>query len=193
MPVVNDFQRGFGAVALLALALFLPSGCGDRPGSPSSTGASPDSSPVVVKHDDINWEGIDTDGASGQIVYVPAYSSVYHLEGRTYDLAVTLSVHNVSLEHPIQLVRVYYYDTDGNQVRKYLDQPAVLRPLQTMQFLVKQSDISGGTGAKFIVQWISKAPVVSPIVEAVMICTSSQQGLSFSCQGKVIHELGDGN
>ena len=42
----------------------------------------------------------DLDISSGQTVFVPAYSEVYtDSNGRTIDLAVTLSVHNTDFEN----------------------------------------------------------------------------------------------
>ncbi|MEM8603550.1 MAG: DUF3124 domain-containing protein, partial [Cyanobacteria bacterium P01_H01_bin.121] len=46
----------------------------------------------------------------------------------------------------------------------------------------------GGSGANFIVRWGAAREVSTPIVEAVMISTQSQQGLSFVSAAKVIEE-----
>jgi hypothetical protein len=41
-------------------------------------------------------------------------------------------------------------------------------------------------GANFIVEWVASTEVSEPIVEAIMIGTDFQQGISFTSPGKVI-------
>ncbi|MDD4984255.1 MAG: DUF3124 domain-containing protein [Dehalococcoidales bacterium] len=123
----------------------------------------------------------------GEILYVPIYSSIFHYtESRTYELASTLSVHNIDLNNPIKVVRADYFDTNGGMIRAYVTDTLVLKPLQTVQIVIREDDKSGGTGANFIVEWASESEVASPIVEAVMISTSGQQGISFTAAGRVI-------
>jgi hypothetical protein len=75
-------------------------------------------------------------------------------------------------------------------VRSFIEDEFLLNPLQSKQFIIKQTDISGGTAAKFMIQWISAKKVAKPIVEAVMISTSSQQGISFKTESRVISSIG---
>lgn len=132
----------------------------------------------------------DLDITTGQTIYVPAYSEIYYASaGRTMDLAVTLSIHNTDFEHPIVITSVRYYDTHGQLVREYLGQPRSLRPLASTDFFVDASEKSGGIGTNFIVEWVAEQPVYEPIVEAVMLNTSSTQGVSFTSPGRVISEL----
>jgi len=67
----------------------------------------------------------------------------------------------------------------------------ILKPLQTVQLVIQKNDKSGGTGANFIIEWMSESRVSSPIVEAVMISASGQTGLSFTTTGRVIKKLND--
>lgn len=61
---------------------------------------------------------------TGQVVYVPAYSEIFYgREGYTMDLAVTLAIHNTDFDSPIIIQSVRYYDTDGNVVRDYIEEP----------------------------------------------------------------------
>lgn len=127
----------------------------------------------------------------GEIIYVPIYSSMYYLTGkRTLELTATLSVHNIDMERPIKLATVDYYSIKGKLIRKYLSNHIELQPLETVNFVVEQEDVSGGPGANFIVQWTSNVEVATPIVEAVMLGTSFSQGISFTTSGKVIKKLG---
>ncbi len=125
----------------------------------------------------------------GQIVYVPAYSHVYHGEGTPYLLTITLSVRNTSMASEIIVKSVRYFDTKGREVRSYLKKPVRLPSLGTTEVLVKRDDTSGGSGANFLVEWYSETPVTEPIVEAIMIDTKSSQGISFARRGSVISEI----
>lgn len=134
----------------------------------------------------------DNGALYGETIYVPIYSSIfYHTAKRTLELAATLSVHNTDLDDPIRLTKVDYYNLKGERIRKYLKQPVVLRPLQTINYVIEERDKSGGTGANFIVEWRGAHGVNSPIVEAIMIGAGSGQGISFTSIGKVIERHGE--
>lgn len=129
---------------------------------------------------------------AGQTVYVPIYSHIYTWErSRTINLTATLSVRNTDLNHPIILASVNYYDGNGEPIRQYLEQPVELRPLAATSFLVAQEDTSGGSGAAFVVEWVTQQEVSVPVVEAVMINTSGNQGISFVSPGRVIKSRGN--
>ncbi|QDU89675.1 hypothetical protein Pla175_30690 [Pirellulimonas nuda] len=124
----------------------------------------------------------------GQVVYVPAYSHIYHGDGDPYLLTITLSVRNTSLNSEIIVKSVRYFNTKGEQVESYLDTPVRLPALGTTEVVVARDDASGGSGANFLVEWYSELPVSQPIIESVMIDTKAQQGLSFARRGTVITE-----
>ena len=124
---------------------------------------------------------------TGQTIYVPIYSEIYHFDkSRTLQLAATLSVRNTDLQHPIIITSVKYYNSDGNLLREHLPNPLRLAPLASTDFVVNQSDQTGGSGANFLVEWVAEVEVYEPIVEALMVSTRSQQGISFISQGRVI-------
>ena len=66
----------------------------------------------------------------------------------------------------------------------------MLGPLATAEFVVDESDRTGGAGASFLVEWVADGPVSAPVVEAVMISTAGQQGISFVTEGRVVEEVG---
>ena len=123
---------------------------------------------------------------AGQTVYVPVYSHVYVQAGRPFLLETTLSVRNTDPDETIQITSVRYYDTNGNQIKTYVEKPLQLNPLATIEFLVPQQQTEGGSGANFIVEWVSGTTVSMPIVEAVMVGTESQKSVSFVRSGVVI-------
>ena len=180
-------------LSLLRVIVFLAIGIGFIPGCGNDTGA--DHQPkAVVKGTVVDLVSLTTfsnpKSAHGELVYVPIYSSVFHqTAAREYLLTATLSIHNIDLTENIEISAVSYFDTEGGAVSEFLSEPAVLEPLSTRQFVVPQADRSGGTGANFLVKWESETEVTRPIIEAVMISTSGQQGISFITQGAVVREL----
>jgi hypothetical protein len=124
----------------------------------------------------------------GQTIFVPAYSHVYYRTGQEYLLAITLSVRNTSLTDSILLTSVGYYDTKGNLVKEYPKKSVRIPPMATAEFFVQEEDTSGGSGANFLVKWKATKGVSQPVIEAVMIGTTSGQGISLISPGRVIHK-----
>ncbi|MDG4474581.1 DUF3124 domain-containing protein [Thiovibrio frasassiensis] len=128
-----------------------------------------------------------TDLSEGQTIYVPAYSHIYvGNRENPFLLTVTLSIRNIDTKHPVTITAADYYDTKGKRIRKYLEQPVSLGPLESIRYVVPQKDKSGGSGANFIVEWTSTKAVNPLFVETIMIGAESQQGISFTSSGKAI-------
>ena len=125
--------------------------------------------------------------AMGQTIYVPVYSHIYHHNRQEiFNLAATLSIRNTDLEKPIIITSVRYYDSDGKFIKQYLEHPIQLDTLASTDVFINRNDTSGGLGANFIVEWVASTEVSEPIVEAIMIGTDFQQGISFTSPGKGI-------
>ena len=125
--------------------------------------------------------------SKGQTVYVPAYSHIYSgSREKPFFLTITLSIRNIDPNHQIKISVVDYYETQGKLLKKYVESPAMLNPLESKRYVVPENDKSGGSGANFIVEWLSDKPVNPPVVESIMIGTQSQQGVSFTSRGQVI-------
>lgn len=125
----------------------------------------------------------------GQSVYVPIYSHIYHGDReREFNLTATLSIRNTNVDKEIMLHAIDYFDSEGTLVKKYLETPIVLKKFGAIRYVIKATDKSGGSGAKFIVRWSSKKLSNAPLIEAIMISTQSQQGISFVSRGQAIHE-----
>lgn len=126
----------------------------------------------------------------GATVYIPVYSHIYQRNARrTFNLTATLSIRNTDLISSIYISKVYYYDSDGNIVQKYLEEPLDLPPLSSVSYVVEEDDLRGGVGANFMVLWESENSVNQPVVEAVMISAAQNQGISFLSEGRIIHRL----
>jgi hypothetical protein len=172
-------------IALLLVAL---SGCADAP-SPAGEAPAPPAS-AATSADTLGAIGRALDGAeAGQLVYVPAYSHVFSGDGgRDLLLTATLSVRNADPARPIRLESVRYVGSAGQAIRSYVDAAQTLEPLATASFVVAESDRAGGVGASFLVEWTGDGAPVPPVVQAVMISTAGQQGISFVTDGRVIAE-----
>ena len=174
--------------ALLFVAL--AAGCAEAPQPAPESPAPPTS--VATSTDSLAALGRSLDGAeAGQIVYVPAYSHVFSGDGeRDLLLTATLSVRNADPVRPIRLAGVRYVGSEGQTIRSYVDATQALGPLATASFVVAESDRAGGVGASFLVEWTADGAPVPPVIQAVMISTAGQQGISFVTEGRVIAEAG---
>jgi hypothetical protein len=125
----------------------------------------------------------------GQTVYVSIYSHIYSgLKARPFDLAAILSIRNTNITQAVTIVSAKYYDTDGELLKEYLNEPLQLKALASTRYIIKEGDKAGGSGANFIVKWKSEKKVNPPIIEAVMIGTHSGQGISFVSRGQVLKD-----
>jgi Protein of unknown function (DUF3124) len=119
--------------------------------------------------------------------YVPVYSSVSMSAGRLRaDFSVTLSVHNASETRPLVLKRVAYFDTSGKMVESYLKSPLALKPFSTIEVFIPASDVRGGTGANFVVDWAATSEIAEPAVEALMVGSVGPGHYAFISQGRPI-------
>ncbi|RSK38712.1 DUF3124 domain-containing protein [Mangrovimonas spongiae] len=140
----------------------------------------------------INWKArkttvfADSTFVTGA-TYLSVYSQIYSLtEHRTHNLTATVSMRNVSPTDTVYIDKADFYDTHGDLVNSYIEFPVYLKPLETLEIVIKESDKSGGTGGNFIFNWHVPKTTHDPLFEAVMISTMGQQGLSFSTEGKRI-------
>lgn len=133
---------------------------------------------------------VDLNIVTGQVVFVPAYSEVLYGTGENdrVELSVTLAIHNTDPDDPIIIESVHYYDTDGNLVKEFVENPVRLNPMATTGFLVPSSDTDGGWGANFLVEWGAEKPVYEPVIEAVMISTRWTDGVTYISPGRVISQ-----
>jgi hypothetical protein len=123
--------------------------------------------------------------------YVPAYSSVSMSQGKLRaDFSVTLSIHNASETRPLVLKRIAYFETGGKMVESYLKAPIALRPFATIEIFVPASDVRGGTGANFVVDWAASGEIAEPVIEALMFGGVGSGHYAFISQGRPIKIVG---
>jgi hypothetical protein len=119
--------------------------------------------------------------------YVPVYSSVSMSQGKLRgDFSVTLTIHNASETKPLVLKRIAYFDTVGKMVESYLKAPVALKPFSTVEVFIAATDVRGGTGANFVVDWAAAGEIAEPAVEALMVGSVGNGHYAFISQGRPI-------
>ncbi|MBL1209755.1 DUF3124 domain-containing protein [Geminocystis sp. GBBB08] len=127
---------------------------------------------------------------TGQIIYVPVYSNIYHSnQQRSHNLGVTVTFHNIDLDNSVIIKSVKYYNNQGDLIDNYLASPVSLKPLASTNFYIEDNDTRGGVGANFLIEWVADKKVAQPIAESVMVSTASTQGISFISQGRIVKEF----
>lgn len=141
----------------------------------------------------VNAAQNQSDTSMGQIIYVPAYSTIFFGDKeRKFDLTTTLSIRNTDMVQGITLNKIDYIGENGKLLRSYLEKPTTIGPLAVKFIVVKESDRIGGAEASFLVEWRTAKPIGNaPLIETVMIGAQSQQGISFTSRGIVIKELSE--
>jgi hypothetical protein len=123
--------------------------------------------------------------------YVPVYSSVAMSQGKVRaDFSVTLSVHNASESRPLVVKRIAYFDTAGRLVESYLRSPIAIKPFSTVEVFVATTDVRGGTGANFVVDWAATSEIAEPVVEALMIGGIGAGHYAFVSVGRPVKVVG---
>jgi hypothetical protein len=136
-----------------------------------------------------SWAFALSETSLGQIAHVPVYSYTYAgPKSRPLDLTVTLSIRNTDISRSIVVDTIDYYGSDGRLIKKYVGRPLSIAPMAGQNFIIRQSDRSGGSNASFVVKWNAKKRVSPPIIQAVHISATSGQGISFITSGRIISE-----
>lgn len=168
------------ALSAVALAYVLP-----MPSAQAQTGAIEQN--FTNSLTTLPTEALPVSGA----FYVPVYSSVSMSQGKLRaDFSVTLSVHNASETRPLVLKRIAYFDTSGKMVESYLKSSIALKPFSTIEVFIAATDIRGGTGANFVVDWAATSEIAEPAVEALMVGGVGSGHYAFVSQGRSIKVVG---
>jgi len=176
-------MRGFTTVACIVALAISSAACGNEQGGsgPQAEISGGVSIPVEML--------ADLTLSHGQLVYVPVYSHVVRTDGLPpFAFAVNVSIRNTDSKHPIGITSARYYDTDGKLLKEYLQEPRGLAPLGTTTLFVKQSDMAGGLGANFLIEWVAEEAVTEPVIEAVMIGQREVRMCAFRSPGRVVEE-----
>lgn len=130
--------------------------------------------------------------SNGQYLYLPIYSVIQYGDldrsGAAKELPVSslVSIHNTDLEKPIRLLAARYYATDGRFLRNFVPSVRVLKPMETVEFLVERRDVVGGSGANFVIQWDAAVPVSPPLVQALHVELQTNRAIVFTTDAVLI-------
>jgi len=144
---------------------------------------------TISSYNPVDWEARSIensviDSLQKGTSYLSVYSQIYsQTEHRTHNLTSTVSMRNIHMNDTIYIKKAAYFNTEGQLIRTYFDHPIYIAPLETVEIVVDETDVEGGTGANFIFEWSIKDSTPEPHFEGVMISTSGQQGLSFTTRG----------
>ncbi|HOI75761.1 MAG TPA: DUF3124 domain-containing protein [Syntrophales bacterium] len=147
---------------------------------PVASESSFDASILTVKETDARK-------IKGQVVYAPIYSNLPRERGKKFDISGFVTIHNTDLSHKIRITKVLYFNNDGKLVKDFTPQGLALEPLGATNFYIPQSDQSG-TGANFLVEWVSDTPVCEPLIESIMINLGLHETFAFQSRGRAIRE-----
>lgn len=142
-----------------------------------------DKNTLIVK------ENNNTKKVRGQVLYLPIYSNIPYFEhDKKFDLSAFVAIHNTDFENVIKITKVLFFDNDGKLVENYLLKDSTIYPLGATNFFVPERDQSG-TGANFIIEWVSDTLVNEPLIESVIVGLTNGQGISILSNGKILREL----
>lgn len=131
----------------------------------------------------------------GQMLYLPIYSHIYHgdldKQGKPTQtlLSAHVSIRNTNTLESLKILYARYYDTDGKQLKEFIPKPLIIPPLGTHELFVQRSDVSGGSGANFLIGWSADSSVNPPLVEALHADIQPARTLIFITSARPIYPL----
>lgn len=128
-----------------------------------------------------------TDSLTHGKSYLSVYSQIYSFsQNQKFNLTGMISLRNISDVDTIHLLRADYFNTQGTKIRTYFDYPVYLAPMETVEIVIDQIDVEGGTGSNFLFEWSTPGNCPEPLFEGVMTSLQGTQGLSFVTTAKRI-------
>src|SRR5207253_2664329 len=76
---------------------------------------------------------------------------------------------------------------DGGELSQGADRP---KPFSTVEVFVPTTDVRGGTGANFVVDWAATGEIAEPVVEALMLGGLGSGHYAFISQARPIKVVG---
>lgn len=130
--------------------------------------------------------------SNGQHLYLPIYAFIQYGDldnsgvARQLPVSSLVSIHNTDLDKPLRVLSARYYSTEGKFLRNFVSSPRILKPMETLEFLVQRRDVVGGSGANFVIQWESEVPVSPPLVQALHIELQTNRSIVFTTDAVLI-------
>jgi len=118
-------------------------------------------------------------------IYVPAYSNLYYESDVTKThFTVILSLRNISFSDSIYFDKIEFYNSEGKLLHEFIEKVLVLRPMESIEFIVEPSNKKSGPGANFVISYAGQSNLKNlPFIEAIMLGNLGSYGFSFSSPG----------
>lgn len=122
------------------------------------------------------------------LLYVPIYSDIYLNPLAQHNLlSATLSIRKTSFQDSLFVTKLDYYNTEGEKIRSLIDNPISISPMATVNYVIEKVNESEErteeSGANFIVALSSKSKQLKPLIQAVIIGNTNNQGFAFTTDG----------
>ena len=122
-------------------------------------------------------------------IYVPIYSHIYILNGtRPINLAATLSIRSTDFSDSIFILKVDYFNSKGQLIKKYLNKTLLLKPMHSAEFVVEEFNTEGGAGAYFIINCSGTKSENNLLVQAIMVSQTRSLGITFKTEGIILNQ-----
>lgn len=165
---------------VLALALFWSAFATECVARAPQTAAQP----VVVSPDATATAPQEKLAVHGR-TFIPLHSTLLGQGGVTrLNFSGALSIHNASATNVLAIEKIEYRNGAGQLIESYLNDPVYLRPYASLQVLIAQDDIRGGTGASFTVDWSTIEGADEPLIEAIMTAFTGPHSYAFLSPGR---------
>ncbi len=160
---------------ILFVFFFILFSCADEKKRPLETTVDWNTRTTNVTADQLQFKGS---------TYLSVYSDIYDMTNETkHLLTATISMRNTSLTDSLFIFKADYFNTNGQLIRAYVNNPIFLVPMETVEIVINRRDTTGGSGANFIFDWSLRTESTEPLFESVMIWTTGTQGISFLSKG----------
>ncbi|MFO1101892.1 MAG: DUF3124 domain-containing protein [Methylocystis sp.] len=167
---------------LRVLALFLVWGAVATDGAARSP--LPAAQPVVVSPDATTSAPAEKLGVRGRS-FIPLHSTLLGQGGVTrLNFSGALSIHNASATNVLAIEKIEYRNGAGQLIESYLSDPVYLKPYASLQVLIAQDDVRGGTGASFTVDWSTVDGADDPLIEAIMTAFTGPHSYAILSPGR---------
>ncbi|WP_036286523.1 DUF3124 domain-containing protein [Methylocystis sp. ATCC 49242] len=165
------------ALGLVALALPAPGPAQARQPAPQ---------PVIVSPDATAPAPAQKMASRGR-TFVPLHSTLIGQGGVTrLNFSGALSIHNTSATNVLAVEKIEYRNGSGELIENYLSDPIYLKPYGSLQVVIAQDDVRGGTGASFTIDWSTPDGADDPVIEAVMASFVGTHSFSFLSAGRKV-------
>lgn len=117
-------------------------------------------------------------------VFVPVYRSLYVGKNRNLDsLAATLKIHNTSIDKPLILNNISYFDGGGKEINTILKTPHLLPARASVDFFIDHEDPEHAPITSAFVGWRGDTSSSPPLVEAVIVGQYGTKSFSVISRG----------